>query len=110
MKFSSNKRIRKAQEFLNVKKNGTRIVCGCFIAQALANNLDVSRLGVVASRKTGNAVVRNRAKRVFRELFRLTYENLPKEVDLVIVVWPNFVKYSFSDLRERLLKAYHQFK
>ena len=39
----------------------------CF---ALANELGTPRLGIAASRKVGNAVVRNRAKRLVRELFR----------------------------------------
>ena len=39
----------------------------CF---ALANELGTPRLGIAASQKIGNAVVRNRAKRLVRELFR----------------------------------------
>jgi ribonuclease P protein component len=44
-----------------------------------------SRLGIVASRKIGGAVVRNRAKRLIREAFRL---NLPPETALDLVVIP----------------------
>jgi ribonuclease P protein component len=36
----------------------------------LPNGLESARLGIAASRKIGNAVTRNRAKRVVRELFR----------------------------------------
>jgi ribonuclease P protein component len=39
----------------------------CF---ALPNELGTPRLGIAASQKIGNAVVRNRAKRLVRELFR----------------------------------------
>ena len=39
----------------------------CF---ALRNEVGSPRLGIAASRKIGNAVVRNRAKRLVRELFR----------------------------------------
>lgn len=47
------------------------------------NDLDVARLGVVATRKLGSAVTRNRAKRLVREVFR---RNKPAPgVDLVVV-------------------------
>jgi ribonuclease P protein component len=43
-----------------------------------------ARFGIVASRKVGNAVVRNRCKRLLRELFRR--HTLPNDVDVVVVV------------------------
>lgn len=44
------------------------------------------RLGITASRKVGNAVWRNRAKRWIREWFRKTKELLPRGLTLVVVV------------------------
>ncbi len=46
----------------------------------------VARLGITASRKIGNAVTRNRAKRLVREAFRATRDLWPAFVDLVVVV------------------------
>lgn len=45
----------------------------------------ISRLGLAVSKKIGNAVVRNRIKRLLRECFRLYPEYIPKSVDIVIV-------------------------
>ena len=59
--------------------NGRITICGC------ENNLDHPRLGVSVSRKVGGAVVRNRWKRMLREAFRLSGEELPGGVDLVVV-------------------------
>jgi ribonuclease P protein component len=44
-----------------------------------------ARLGIVVTKKIGNAVARNRVKRVCRECFRLWPEWLPNGVDLVVV-------------------------
>ncbi|MCK7489713.1 MAG: ribonuclease P protein component [Anaerotruncus sp.] len=47
-----------------------------------------SRLAVVASRKVGPAVVRNRVKRRFRELFRRNKELLREPLDLIVITRP----------------------
>ena len=44
------------------------------------------RLGITASRRVGNAVIRSRAKRLCREAFRATRELWPAGIDLVVIV------------------------
>ncbi len=53
------------------------------ILYACENELDYPRIGLVVSRKAGNAVVRNRWKRCLREAFRLSQHELPAGIDLV---------------------------
>lgn len=50
-----------------------------------------TRLGVVTSRKIGGAVVRNRARRLLREAFRVHQTELKQPVDLVLVARQSIV-------------------
>lgn len=57
---------------------------GVLVVKVAAGTSDVTRLGLSVSRKVGNAVVRNRWKRLIREAFRLSQHELPGPLDVVI--------------------------
>ncbi len=54
------------------------------------------RLGIVASKKIGGAVARNRAKRLLREVFRLRAALFPAGIDLVVIARPGAPDLTFS--------------
>ncbi len=57
-----------------------------------------ARLGVTASRKVGNAVVRNRVKRLVREAFRCTRELWSPGLDLIVIVRHQGSNLTLSDV------------
>lgn len=60
----------------------------------------ISRLGLVVSRKVGNAVERNRVKRRLREVFRASKARLPSPLDVVVVCHPPAAGTSHEEFRE----------
>ena len=68
--FGSGVRLRSRGEFVAVQEQGRRVSTRFMILLGQPNTLTCDRLGIIASRKFGGAVARNRAKRRLRELFR----------------------------------------
>lgn len=65
--------LRGSRDFQRVYRSGKRYHTASLTVFALPNELPQHRLGITASRKAlGNAVQRNRGKRVLREAFRLS--------------------------------------
>lgn len=97
-------RIKQGRDFARVRQQGERLVCGCLIAnwQRLPAPAR-SRLGVVSSGKIGGAVVRNRARRLLRESFRLHQNELIGPVDLVLVARQSIAGKGFAQVEKDFL-------
>lgn len=73
------------KDFLNLYRKGRYIVSKCVVVYFKKNNLPFNRLGITAGKKIGNAVHRNRAKRIIRQAYRENELNMPIGYDFVIV-------------------------
>lgn len=89
-------RIRRRRDFLRVQSGGVRAGGRYMTLVALPNTLVKSRLGIVAPRRLGGAVWRNRSKRVIRELFR--HEKPAGGLDLVVLPRRDFLDVPFAAL------------
>ena len=109
MNFSAHHRIRTSREFQKILQHGAKRNCGCFILKLIKHSKDTpireSRLGIIASKKVGNAVKRNRAKRLFREIFRKNQKSFLYSCDIVIIVFSNFDTYTYDELEKRFINA-----
>ncbi len=102
-------RIKQGRDFMRVRQGGERAVKGCLIANWLRLPRESrSRLGVVVSKKVGNAVVRNRAKRLLRESYRQHQNELAQPVDLVLVARPSIAQKEFADVERDLISTLRQ--
>lgn len=83
-------RLRARGEFTLVQKQGRRVATTYMTVLAVPNTLECDRLGVIASRRFGGAVKRNRAKRRIREIFRSQHPDTSRErglrpLDVVVI-------------------------
>ena len=87
-RFPRAHKVRKRAEFQTIQAKGRRISTPRLVLLLSAREGDASgeRLGITVTRRVGNAVVRNRAKRLIREAFRATRELWPPDIDLVVIV------------------------
>jgi ribonuclease P protein component len=83
--FSRSERIRRRADFQRVYERGTRVHARLFTLFLLPGEGPDApgRLGIAATKKLGGAVVRNRAKRLIREVFRRA--KIAPGFDLVVV-------------------------
>jgi len=107
--FLQDERLRKVErlleraEFQRAQRKGGRRAGEWFVIYAAPNELGHSRLGLTTSRKVGNAVRRNRWRRLIREAFRKNKQALPVGFDLVVIVKPQQVPTVLSDVAAQLI-------
>jgi ribonuclease P protein component len=83
-RFRYGDHIRKQADFDRVYQARVYVADDVLVVNGDTNGLGRSRLGLSVSTKVGNAVVRNRWKRLIREAFRLSREQMPVGLDLVV--------------------------
>ena len=103
-------RLANARQFRAVYAEQVRRNAGPLLVYALPNGLDHPRLGLAVPKRVGNAVKRNRVKRMLREALRLMQHDLPGGYDLVVNVRPHELL-TFEEYTEALagaIRALHQ--
>jgi ribonuclease P protein component len=104
LKFNRAQRIKQSRDFSRVRREGQRLVTGCLIANwHRLPGAGATRLGVVTAGKIGNAVARNRARRLLREAFRAHQHDFAQPVDLVLVARPAIAGKGMIDVEKDLL-------
>jgi ribonuclease P protein component len=108
--------LKKRSDFVRIARQGKKWVSASLIVQALqrpinhfeeavcdANSLPLIRVGFTASKKVGNAVARNRAKRRLRALVKECINKAPGcDLDYVLIARKSVLETDFQTLRREL--------
>ena len=73
------------RDFRRLYRTGKSSVSSMFVLYAKKNRLGINRIGITSSKKVGNAVMRNRARRVLRAAYREIETCVDAGWDFVIV-------------------------
>jgi len=106
LRFPRAAHIKQGRDFTRLRQTGERVTIGCLIANWQRSPPgSTSRLGLITSGRIGGAVVRNRARRLLRESFRLHQRDLAAAVDLVLVARASIVGKRFGAVERDFLAA-----
>ncbi len=103
--FPWHYRIVRGSDYRAVYDAGLKLHSERFVLFAKANALGHHRLGITVSRKIGGAVIRNRVKRLFREIFRKSAAEIHPSFDLVFNAKRGSATAGYVELREEFLAA-----
>jgi ribonuclease P protein component len=95
-RLTSAERIRRRADFEEIYKHGVKAGGRFMTLFLLRTDRPISRFGVAATRKIGGAVIRNRAKRLAREIYR-RHKPGPG-LDLVVVPRREFLDVELASL------------
>lgn len=84
--------------FQRCYRSGRYSVCDYVCAYYYPNGLALNRLGITVSKKNGNAVKRNRIKRIVRAAYRLNENDMPIGYDIVFVGRNDAAEKSSADI------------
>lgn len=73
------------QDFKRIYARGKSYVSPLLVVYTMKNRTGQVRIGITTSKKIGNAVLRNRSRRVLREAYRVLADKISPGVDLVFV-------------------------
>lgn len=104
--FPKTARLRKRSDFLRLSRTGKKVHSANFVVISRTNDTGETRLGITVSGKVGNAVVRNRIKRLLREYFRRRRQALRPGLDILIIVRKGATGLSLSRVENEIGKSW----
>jgi len=104
--FPQQERLKRRQDFEAVYRSGRKRVGREFVCYVARREGRGRRMGLSVSRKVGGAVVRNRVKRLIREVYRTNRSGMATDVDIVVVARPAAAGLSYAACSEALRKLW----
>ncbi len=92
--------------YRTIYEQGVRRSSRFFTLITCGNPNGAKRLGITVTKKTGNAVFRNRMKRLLREFFRRNKDLFPAGHDVVVMVKKNIPPFTYQETARELTELF----
>jgi len=97
-------RLTSSRDFARLHAQGQSCKNNQVVLITLANGLSYSRFGFSLSRKLGNAVTRNRCKRLLREVVRLNLVNIKPGYDVLFIARKGMLNATYQATERAVLE------
>ncbi|RJP74621.1 MAG: ribonuclease P protein component [Candidatus Abyssobacteria bacterium SURF_17] len=101
--FPRGKRLKKQHEFKRIYRTGRKTADEYLTMYSRPAEGRAGKVGIVASKRVGKAVERNRIRRVLRETIRANQHRFSEKTDIVIIVKQPALELTHVELAEMLL-------
>lgn len=102
-------KLKKSRDFTTIYDKSKKVYTRYAIVFVSENKNNIQRFGFVASKKTGNAVQRNRIKRLFREFVKNNKEKFKEGTDYIFVgkgiLKEKLKTLKYNDIEKDMLKV-----
>ena len=97
--------LRKKEDFSAIYKRGKSVPDRYVVVFYKKNNLKYNRISFLASKKVGNSVQRNRAKRLMKETYRHICTDIKTGFDLIIIARNTINNKKYDDVSKSVRNA-----
>ena len=104
--FRRTEKVTNKSSYRIIYEQGVRRSSRFFTIITCGNPKGAKRLGITVTKKTGNAVFRNRMKRLLREFFRRNKELFPAGHDVVVMVKKNTPPSNYQETARELTELF----
>ncbi|MCK8824528.1 ribonuclease P protein component [Fuchsiella alkaliacetigena] len=104
--FPKSERLTKNHQFKRVYEQGNSIANEFVVLYFLKNGGNKRRIGFSISKKIGKAVIRNRIKRIFKEIYRKNKNDLVSGIDLIIIARKGIAGASYKEIKAAVFNLF----
>ena len=101
-------RLTRSEDFKRVRRDGKSYAHPLVVLIVQKSDHPHIRIGVAAGKTVGTAVIRNRSKRLLREVMRTLIPNIASGLDLILIARPKLASATLEETRQAMQNLLHR--